>query len=124
MTLKSAHKTHGLLHLCCACRYSYAGWLVACGETAFRHELLAGIVLLPAAWLLPFSLQGTLLLNLGWLALLVVEVLNTAIEAVVDLASPEHHPLAGKAKDLGSLAVGLTILGNVVAWAFQIMTIM
>ena len=49
--------------------------------------------------------------------MLAAELLNTAIEAIVDLASPERHPLAGKAKDCGSAAVALSAVGAGLAWA-------
>jgi diacylglycerol kinase len=62
----------------------------------------------------------SLLLTLAWLGLLVVEILNTAIEAVVDLASPERHPLAKQAKDLASAAVTIAIVANILAWATAI----
>jgi diacylglycerol kinase (ATP) len=57
-----------------------------------------------------------LLLNLLWLVLLAVELLNTAIEAVVDLVSPGYHPLAKQAKDFGSAAVFCLLLAWIVAW--------
>lgn len=60
--------------------------------------------------------ERAILLALG-LLVLVTELLNTAIEAVVDLASPERHPLAGRAKDFGSAAVVVAALAAGVAWA-------
>ena len=111
-------RTTGFRHLWKATGYSLAGLRDMLGETAFRHELLCGLVELPAAWLLPgLSLGWRLLLTLVWLSMPALETVNTAIEAVVDLASPERHPLARKAKDLGSCAVVFAIVANVLAWA-------
>ena len=94
-----------------ALRYSGRGLVDAFRrEAAFRQELALAAVLAPIAVIAPFSPVERVLL-LGALALvLVVELLNSSIEAVVDLASPAHHPLAGKAKDLGSAAVMLALL--------------
>ena len=106
----------GAAHFFAACRYSLSGLRYAWSESAFRQELLAGCLLLPAAWLLPFPFWQSLLLSLLWLLLLIIELLNSAIEAAVDLVSPQYHPLAKKAKDLGSAAVALCISANALAW--------
>jgi len=113
-------KKTGIAHLWAATLYSANGLKAMAGETAFRHELLAACLILPAAWLLPFPLWQAMLLSLLWGAVLVVETLNTALEAVVDLASPGYHPLAKKAKDLGSAAVGLSLALNVLAWGLSL----
>ncbi len=75
------------------------------------------MVLGPLAWWLPVSSVERLLLILLMFLVLVVELLNTAIESIVDRVSMELHPLAGRAKDLGSAAVGLSILMSLLAWA-------
>ncbi|MCQ2396290.1 MAG: diacylglycerol kinase, partial [Lentisphaeria bacterium] len=73
---------------------------------AFRQELVIGVVAVALAWTLPgLDVFWGVLLTLCWLLLPTTEVLNTAIEDVVDLASPGIHPLAKRAKDLGSAAV-------------------
>lgn len=114
----------GFKHLMNSTRYSMAGLAAAWHETAFRHELLAGLVLLPAAWLLPhLTLLWRVVLTLTWMSMPALELLNTAIEAVVDLVSPEHHPLAGKAKDLGSAAVFVAICGNCLVWGAALVEI-
>jgi diacylglycerol kinase (ATP) len=81
-------------------------------ERAFRSEVALTVILAPlAVWLGESAIERAMLL--GSLCLvLVVELINSAIEAVVDLVSPEFHSLAGRAKDLGSAAVMLC-LGNV-----------
>lgn len=82
----------GAAHFFAACRYSLSGLRYAWSESAFRQELLAGCLLLPAAWLLPFPFWQSLLLSLLWLLLLIVELLNSAIKAAVDLVSPQSSP--------------------------------
>ena len=117
--LHSSKKT-GLSHLWHATCYTSSGLKAVAAETAFRHELLAGCLIFPAAWLLPFPLWQALILSLLWAGVLVVEILNTALEAVVDLASPGYHPLAKKAKDLGSAAVGISLAVNALAWGLAL----
>jgi diacylglycerol kinase (ATP) len=100
-----------------ATRYSMQGFAHALKhEAAFRQELL---LVVPLIAILPFAslsrLELLFVIALG-LAVLVVEILNSAIEAVVDRVSLEAHPLAGRAKDLGSAAVFLTISMFVASW--------
>ena len=85
-------------------------------EAAFREVVLLAIVALPAAFLLDFSPVGLALLVLVHLLSLVVELLNTAIEAAVDHTSLAHSTLAKKAKDCGSAAQLITLGGLVVLW--------
>ncbi len=100
-----------------ATRYSAVGIAFAFrNEAAFRQELFAAVVLIPAAILLPVPRIERLILVLAMLLVLVVELLNTAVEASVDRVSMELHPLAGRAKDLGSAAVFLSILMSITAW--------
>ncbi len=109
-------KTTGLSHLWHATCYTCGGLKAVVGETAFRHELLAGCLVVPVAWLLPLPVWQAWILCLLWAGILVVEILNTALEAIVDMVSPEYHPLAKKAKDLGSAAVGLCLAVNGIVW--------
>lgn len=85
-------------------------------EAAFRQEIALAAVLVPAACLLPVSRIEALLLVLSVLAVLVVELLNSAIEAVVDRVSGEYHALSKRAKDLGSAAVLLALAGAALTW--------
>ncbi len=107
----------GLAHLARSCRYSWQGFCAACKEAAFRQELACGVILVPLAWLLPIPVMHSVLLTIVWVGLLLTELLNTAIEAVIDLVSPGFHPLAGRAKDLASAAVTCAIVINALAWA-------
>lgn len=86
-------------------------------EEAFRLEVLAALVLVPVAlWLGESSVERILLA--GSVAfVLIVELLNSAVEAVVDRIGPEHHELSGKAKDIGSAAVLISLLLVPVVWA-------
>lgn len=91
-------------------------------EAAFRQELVLAVVLTPLAFVVGASLiERIVLLALTWLVL-VVELLNSAVEAVVDRIGSEHHPLSGRAKDMGSAAVLISLLvagGTWVALAVQ-----
>ena len=96
----------GLRRLMNAAKYSAQGFRGAWQtEEAFRQEAILACVMLPVAVLLPVTTVEKLLLILGLFIVLIVEILNSAIEAVVDRFGGEIHPLSGKAKDLGSAAV-------------------
>jgi diacylglycerol kinase (ATP) len=107
----------GLRRLIDATSYSAAGLAVAWrGEEAFRQEVVLGLVLVPLAlWLGQTHLERLLLL-VSWLFVMIVEVLNTAVEATVDRISDEQHRLSGAAKDLGSAAVFLSLLLAALVW--------
>ncbi|MEO7387738.1 MAG: diacylglycerol kinase [Gammaproteobacteria bacterium] len=107
----------GLRRLLDAAGYSAAGLAVAWrGEEAFRQEAVLAIVLVPLALWLGQSGMERLMLVASWLVVMIVEVLNTAIEATVDRISDEHHRLSGQAKDLGSAAVFLSLLLAALVW--------
>ena len=86
-------------------------------EAAFRQELLAVAILLPVAFIIGNTPLGIGLLIFGLGLVLLVEVLNSAIEAIVDRIGLEQHELSGRAKDLGSLAVLIAIMLCAVIWA-------
>lgn len=107
----------GLARVIAAAGYSRSGLQQAWRhEAAFREEVLLLIPLLPAAFWLGQTAVETALLLLSCLIVLVTELLNSAIEAVVDRASPDFHPLAGCAKDMGSAAVFIALLQVLVVW--------
>lgn len=101
-----------------ATRYTLAGLRAAFRhEAAFRQELALGLPLVVAA---PFLAPGRwqLLAMVGSVGLVwVVELLNSAIEALADTVSTERHPLLGRAKDLGSAAVGICLVQVLLVWA-------
>lgn len=86
-------------------------------ESAFRQELLLCLLLAPLAFVLGKTPIGISLMIFGLGLVLLVEVLNSAIEAIVDRVGLEIHELSGRAKDLGSLAVLMALLLCAVLWA-------
>ncbi len=108
---------NALLHLWKAFGYSLQGLRnTLYDETAFRIELAVAVILIPVAVLLPVSLIVRILLIGSVLLVLIVELLNTAVEAVVNRISTEHHPLSAKAKDAGSAAVFMASINLIVIW--------
>ena len=86
-------------------------------EAAFRQETLGALVLLPVAFWVGNTPLGICLMIFGLGLVLLVEVLNSAIEAIVDRVGLEQQELSGRAKDLGSLAVLMAILLCTLIWA-------
>ena len=107
----------GLTRLVNALRYTWDGLKAAAThEEAFKQELLVVIPLSVAAWLIPVDvIQRALLFSVLQL-ILIVELINSAIEANTDHISLERHPLAKRAKDMGSAAVFLTIVIAASVW--------
>jgi diacylglycerol kinase (ATP) len=119
MTQPSPYKsTGGLLRIVRAFGYSLQGLGAAWRqEAAFRQETVLAAILMPLGlWLGDTAIERLLLAGAPMLVL-VVELLNSAIEALADAISTEHHPLLGRAKDIGSAAVLLTLLLAGAAWA-------
>ncbi|MFA6970392.1 MAG: diacylglycerol kinase [Gallionella sp.] len=85
-------------------------------EDAFRQEVLVAVTAIPVALLSNASEVGKALLVSSIILVLVVELLNSALEAAVDHSSLERHPLAGRAKDIASAAVFMSIVNAVVIW--------
>ena len=111
-------RKHGLAHLFAAARYSVGGLRRLSRESAFRHEVLAFVVLLAAYLALGVGAAVILAFVILFCLLVAVEALNTAIEALVDRVSPEWSEAARDAKDLGSLAVMCLLLahGALLGW--------
>jgi diacylglycerol kinase (ATP) len=107
----------GIKRVIDACNYSAKGLQAAWQhEAAFRQELLAVAILTPCAFALATSLTQTALLLLPLYNVLLMELANSAIEAVVDRISDTHHPLAGRAKDLGSAMVMVSLAITAFIW--------
>lgn len=107
----------GLKRVWSALFYSMAGLRAAIlHEDAFRQEALLAIVLIPAALLWHVSAIGKAMMIASVLLVLIVELLNSAIEAAVDHTSLDHHQLAKRAKDIGSAAVLLSLLNVIIVW--------
>ncbi len=109
-------KPIGLTRVIRAFGYSFQGFMHAWREeAAFRQEVCLGVLVIPIGLMLGRSGVERALLVSPMLLILVVEILNSAVEAVVDRSGTERHPLAGMAKDMGSAAVMLSffLLGTV-----------
>ena len=89
-------------------------------EAAFRQDMMMGILLVPLSLWLPLDTTMKVLLNVIWLLLLTTELLNSAIEAIVDMTSPGYHELAKRAKDMGSAAVFMMLTSLTVAWVVSL----
>jgi len=90
--------------------FSMAGLRAGWGETAFRQETLAAMVMLPASLWVGSNWMEVSVLSACVVLVLVVELLNTAIEAAIDRIGPQWHELSKRAKDIGSAAVLLSLL--------------
>lgn len=101
--------------------YSLAGLFSAMvHERAFKQELLLTVVLVPCALLMEVSVIEKVLLLSSLMLILIVELLNTGIEAVVDRISEERHELSKKAKDVGSAAVLLAFVNAAGIWGIVV----
>jgi diacylglycerol kinase (ATP) len=108
----------GLQRLWNALGYSLQGMASAFRhEDAFRQECLLAALLIPAALLLHLGVTEKALMIASVLLVLIVELLNSAVEAAVDRISLENHLLAKRAKDIGSAAVFLSLINVAVVWA-------
>jgi diacylglycerol kinase (ATP) len=112
----------GLSRVFAAMLYSYQGlraqWKY---EAAFRQEVVLLIIAIPfAIWLGESRLEQALMI-FSVALVVIVETFNSSLEAVVDRISDEHHELSGRAKDLGSAAVMLSLLLAVVVWCLLLL---
>jgi len=115
--LLPASQPSGLHRLLKACAYSAAG-LRACweNETAFRQEAVFALFMIPGGFWLGTSAVQRVLLVSSVLLVLIVELLNSAVEAVVDRVGTDPHRLSGLAKDMGSAAVLLSLAVVWLTW--------
>lgn len=111
----------GLTRLINATRFSWQGLRAAARhEEAFLQELVASLGLVPLAfWLGETGIEKALLLG-SWLLVLIVELLNSAIETAIDRIGNENHELSGRAKDQGSAAVLIALFNAVAVWILVI----
>ncbi len=111
----------GLRRILNALGYSLAGLQAAYRhEDAFRQETWLAVVLIPAALLSPASSMGKAMMIASVLLVLVVELINSAIEAAVDRISLDHHRLSARAKDIGSAAVLISLLNVIAVWGLTL----
>jgi diacylglycerol kinase (ATP) len=127
MTVEEKQALHkpgvsGLLRLWSALQWSLAGFRSAWRyEEAFRLEVVAAAALLPLGlWLGGSGLERAVLAG-SVLLVLIVELLNSSVESVVDRISNEHHVLSKRAKDLGSAAVLVSLLNVPLMWALVLL---
>jgi len=111
----------GLTRIINAFGYSMQGFIAAFKhESAFRQEVSLLLVMLPAAiWLGNTPTEYALLIG-SLLLVVIVELLNSAVEAVVDRVGNEHNELAGRAKDMGSAAVLVSLMNVSVIWGLYL----
>jgi diacylglycerol kinase (ATP) len=107
-----------------ALKYSWSGFKKAYStEAAFRQEAALAVILLVVAFFLPVSAYERLALVAVLFIVIIVELLNTGIEAAIDRVSDELHPLSGYAKDVASAAVFTALVLCVVTWATVLYTL-
>lgn len=117
-----ANNVTGLTRITKAAGYSWKGIRAAWqNEAAFRQEAVAAVIAtIVACWLDVDAMTRVLLIG-SVVLVIIVEILNSALEAVVDRIGSEFHPLSGRAKDMGSAAVLLTILLAIFVWVMLLM---
>lgn len=107
----------GIKRILNACKFSYQGFKSTFKtEAAFRQECYLGIIALPIAFVIADSVIEWLFLFTSFMLIMLTEVLNSALEAVVDRFGGERHELSGKAKDAGSAAVSVAIIMALITW--------
>lgn len=117
MSIRNNIIVRGIIRVPKALLYSLDGLRVTwINQYAFRQETFLAVVLIPLAVYIPVSLNLKLLLIFSMLIVLVVELLNSAIEATVDMVTKDPHPLAKSAKDCGSAAVFISLLACLFLW--------
>jgi diacylglycerol kinase (ATP) len=98
-------------------RYAIDGFFAAFKhEPSFREDLIFALCLVPLAIILPLNAVSTALMIASLILILIVELLNSAIEWVIDYIRPERHPLAKRIKDMASAAVFLSYINCIVVW--------
>jgi len=117
-SLESPHKgQRGIRRLINALFYSLSGLKLAYRhESAFRQEIALAVVLIPVALVLPVNAVERVLLIASVLLVLVVELLNSSVEAAIDRIGFDSHRLSKRAKDLGSAAVLVALAGLLLTW--------
>ena len=110
-------RNRGIKRIINAFNYSQAGFRAAWkNEEAFRQEIMAGIIFIPAGFLLGATGTQRAVLIFSYLIIPLVELLNTAIEAIVDRVGMEKNELSKRAKDVGSASVFLSICIAAIMW--------
>jgi diacylglycerol kinase (ATP) len=114
-------KRTGVTRLFFALKYTFEGLKQAVlHEAAFRQEFIFAIISLPVMFFLEMPGIIRLLIFFATMFVMVTELLNTGLEAIVDKVSPEFHILAKQAKDMGSAAVFLSLITLAIVWGYGI----
>lgn len=114
-------KATGIKRVINATKYSLQGLTYALkNETAFTQELTITILFIPLLIFIPCEVTFKVLVIMAHFSVMITELLNSAIEKVVDKVCPDYHILAKQAKDLASCAVFFAIVATVICWAFAI----
>ena len=113
--MKSTHK--GIARIIYAFKYSLEGLVsVFKSESAFRQDILLCICALLIQFVIDVPIYSRIIMVASLLFIIIAELINTAIETIIDRIGPEKHPLSKKAKDIGSAIVMLSITGTVILW--------
>jgi len=114
-------KRRSFINFFSSVRYSIDGFFAALKhEPSFREDLIFALLLVPLAIILPLNAVSTALMIASLILILIVELLNSAIEWIIDYIRPEIHPLAKRIKDMASAAVFLSYINCVVIWAIML----
>ncbi len=118
---RQANNPRGLQRLLAATQCSCAGLVSAWrNEEAFRQEVVVAVVLIPAAFWVGTNTAETLLLIGVVFLVLIVELINSAVESTIDRIGKDHHPLSGRAKDISSAAVALSLVMALATWGLLV----
>jgi len=113
----AGHANRGLFRFIEAAKYSWQGMVAAYkNEEAFRQETILALALTPIAFFIADTGVELALLLASLILVIVVELLNSGIEAVVDRIGLEKHELSGRAKDIGSAAVFFSLVNVAIVW--------
>lgn len=116
-----AAKRRSVLNFFASVRYALEGFFAAVRhEPSFREGLIFCLLLTPLAIILPVNAVSTALMIGSLILILVVELLNSAIELVIDYVRPEQHPLAKRIKDMASAAVFLSYVNSFAVWVIML----
>lgn len=115
-------KIVGITRIIRAGKFSWQGFVHGLkDEPAFRQEFIGSLVLMPVLYSIDAPSLANLLVIISHLVVMITELLNSAIEKVVDIASPKYHDFAKAAKDMGSLAVFLSLFICGTCWAYALL---
>lgn len=114
----------GLKRILKAFSYSFDGFVATFkSEAAFRQDLIVCFIGFGVLFFLPLDIFSKMLMSASLILILLMELINTAIEVVIDRISGDYHPLSKKAKDIGSLIVLLAFINATVIWGSLLISV-